>query len=48
VVGILTTLRNWMGHKYLMDAIAALSDLPDIRLLLVGDTKRDEISHIHH
>jgi glycosyltransferase involved in cell wall biosynthesis len=37
IVGILATLRSWKGHRYLLDAIAALSDLQDIQLLIVGD-----------
>lgn len=37
ILGILATLRSWKGHRYLMDAVATLRDLPDLRLLIVGD-----------
>lgn len=37
IVGILATLRSWKGHRYLLDAVASLGDLHDIRLLIVGD-----------
>ena len=37
VVGILATLSSWKGHRYLMDALALLRDLPDLQLLIVGD-----------
>ncbi len=37
IVGILATLRSWKGHRYLLDAIALLNDIPDIQLLIVGD-----------
>lgn len=33
-VVMVSTLRSWKGHKY---AIEALANLPDIRLLVVGD-----------
>ncbi|WP_020559756.1 glycosyltransferase family 4 protein [Thiofilum flexile] len=38
VIGILATLRNWKGHRYLLDAFKVLSEQdPDLRLLIVGD-----------
>jgi glycosyltransferase involved in cell wall biosynthesis len=37
LVGILATLRSWKGHRYLLDAIASLSDLQGLQLLIVGD-----------
>ena len=36
LVGIVATLRSWKGHRYLLDAIAALPDL-DLHLAIVGD-----------
>jgi len=35
LVGIVATLRSWKGHRYLIDACAALP--PDIGLVIVGD-----------
>src|SRR5262249_59068040 len=34
VVGIVATLRSWKGHRYLVDALAAL---PGAMLVMVGD-----------
>ncbi|MEO7760537.1 MAG: glycosyltransferase family 4 protein, partial [Casimicrobiaceae bacterium] len=36
LVGILATLRDWKGHRYLVDAFAAMNN-PDSHLLIVGD-----------
>lgn len=36
VVGIVATLRSWKGHRYLVEAIAALKD-PHVLLVIVGD-----------
>ena len=35
-IGIVATLRSWKGHRYLLEACAALKQ-PDARLLIVGD-----------
>ncbi len=41
VIGILATLRDWKGHDYLLDALAALrAHFPDLFLLIVGDGPR--------
>ncbi len=40
IVGIVATLRSWKGHRYLVDAVAALKDERegnDMRLVIVGD-----------
>jgi glycosyltransferase involved in cell wall biosynthesis len=37
VVGILARLKAVKGHSYLIDAISHLSDLPYVKLLIVGD-----------
>jgi glycosyltransferase involved in cell wall biosynthesis len=36
MVGIVATLRSWKGHRFLVDAIAALPD-PQVQLVIVGD-----------
>ena len=37
-VGILATLRDWKGHRHLLEAMAQLRErFPDWRLLIVGD-----------
>jgi glycosyltransferase involved in cell wall biosynthesis len=36
IVGIVATLRSWKGHRYLVEAFAALPDTT-ARLLIVGD-----------
>jgi len=36
IVGIVATLRSWKGHRFLVDAIAALPD-PQVQLVIVGD-----------
>ena len=36
VVGIAATLRSWKGHRFLIDALAALAD-PGVLLVIVGD-----------
>jgi glycosyltransferase involved in cell wall biosynthesis len=36
LVGIVATLRSWKGHRYLMQALAALGRA-DVRLAIVGD-----------
>jgi glycosyltransferase involved in cell wall biosynthesis len=35
LVGIVATLRSWKGHRYLIDAVAALPD--SVGLVIVGD-----------
>lgn len=40
IIGIVATLRSWKGHRYLVDAIAAMKDEragDRIRLVIVGD-----------
>jgi glycosyltransferase involved in cell wall biosynthesis len=36
LVGVVATLRDWKGHRYLVDAFARIN-APDARLLIVGD-----------
>ena len=36
IVGIVATLRSWKGHRYLVEAVAALKD-PQLLLVIVGD-----------
>lgn len=36
IVGIVATLRNWKGHRYLLQAVAALRR-PELLVLVVGD-----------
>ncbi|MDP2827180.1 MAG: glycosyltransferase family 4 protein [Sulfuricellaceae bacterium] len=36
IIGIVATLRSWKGHRYLVEAFAALPDT-STRLLIVGD-----------
>jgi glycosyltransferase involved in cell wall biosynthesis len=36
IIGIVATLRSWKGHRYLIDAVAALND-PGVLLAIVGD-----------
>ncbi len=43
-VGIVATLRSWKGHRYLVDAIAAI-DNESIRLLIVGDGPQWDALH---
>ena len=40
LVGIVATLRSWKGHRYLIDACAALP--PDTGLVIVGDGPQRE------
>jgi glycosyltransferase involved in cell wall biosynthesis len=37
VIGILARLKPVKGHTYLIDAIGRLKDLPQVKLLIVGD-----------
>lgn len=37
VVGIIARLKPVKGHRYLLDAMAALDDLPQVKLVIVGD-----------
>lgn len=39
LVGIVATLRSWKGHRYLVEACAAL---PDVGLVIVGDGPQRE------
>jgi len=41
IVGIVATLRSWKGHRYLMQALAAMRR-PEIRLVVVGDGPQRE------
>lgn len=41
IVGIVATLRSWKGHRYLVDAIAAMSGEPPL-LVIVGDGPQQE------
>jgi glycosyltransferase involved in cell wall biosynthesis len=41
LVGIVATLRSWKGHRYLLQAIAALGR-PDVTLVVVGDGPQRE------
>lgn len=44
VVGIVARLKPVKGHTYLIDALAQLGDLPQIKLLILGDGPlRDEL-----
>ena len=36
IVGIVATLRSWKGHRYLVDAVAAMQD-QHVTLVIVGD-----------
>ena len=36
IVGIVATLRSWKGHRYLMQALAAMRR-PEVELVVVGD-----------
>lgn len=36
LVGIVATLRSWKGHRFLLEALAALPD-PRLRVVVVGD-----------
>jgi glycosyltransferase involved in cell wall biosynthesis len=36
IVGIVATLRSWKGHRFLLDALAAMAR-KDVRLVVVGD-----------
>jgi glycosyltransferase involved in cell wall biosynthesis len=36
LIGIVATLRDWKGHRYLIEAFTKL-DRPDVRLAIVGD-----------
>lgn len=41
LVGIVATLRSWKGHRYLLDALAAMSR-KDVQLAIVGDGPQRE------
>ncbi len=41
LVGIVATLRSWKGHRYLLEALAALPDRT-VRLAIVGDGPQRE------
>jgi glycosyltransferase involved in cell wall biosynthesis len=36
IVGIVATLRSWKGHRYLLEAVAAMSR-KDVQVVIVGD-----------
>ena len=48
VVGMVSVLRSWKGHNYVIEAMKSLVEkAPDIRLLIVGDgPKKDEIQKL--
>lgn len=37
IIGIVATLRSWKGHRYLLEAVAGISALENLQLVLVGD-----------
>lgn len=41
IIGIVATLRSWKGHRYLIDAFAAIKRT-DVHLLIVGDGPQQE------
>ncbi len=41
IVGIVATLRSWKGHRYLLEAIAAMGR-PEVMLIVVGDGPQRE------
>ena len=41
IVGIVATLRSWKGHRYLMQALAAMRR-PEVELVIVGDGPQRE------
>ncbi|MBZ0104389.1 MAG: glycosyltransferase family 4 protein [Sulfuricella denitrificans] len=42
-LGIVSTLRSWKGHAYLLEAMTLLvEDYPDLRLVIVGDGPQRE------
>ena len=44
LIGIVSVLRSWKGHQYLIDAIEILKNtIPDIRLMIVGAGPQEEI-----
>ena len=48
VVGIVSVLRSWKGHKYLIEAIKMAADkIPSIRLIIVGNgPQKDNIEKL--
>ena len=43
VVGIVSVLRSWKGHRYLIEAIKGLIGfIPNIRLIIIGDGPQKE------
>ena len=50
VVGIVSVLRSWKGHKYLIEAIKMVTDeIPNIRLIIVGDgPQKENIQQLVH
>lgn len=37
IVGIVATLRSWKGHRYLLEAIAGMTQIENLQLVMVGD-----------
>jgi glycosyltransferase involved in cell wall biosynthesis len=37
IIGIVATLRSWKGHRYLLEAVAGVTDSENVQLLVVGD-----------
>jgi glycosyltransferase involved in cell wall biosynthesis len=50
VVGIVSVLRSWKGHKYLIEAIKMATDeIPNIRLIIVGaGPQKENIEQLIH
>ena len=44
IVGIVATLRSWKGHRYLLEALAAMRR-PEVQLAIVGDGPQREALH---
>ena len=48
LIGIVSVLRSWKGHKYLIEAIKKLKNkIPEIRLMIVGAGPQYEIIKKH-
>ncbi|QPK62115.1 glycosyltransferase [Methylomonas sp. LL1] len=45
IIGIVATLRSWKGHRYLLEAFAALPERENLHLLIVGDGPQWDALH---
>ncbi|MGZ4959762.1 MAG: glycosyltransferase [Methylomonas sp.] len=45
IIGIVATLRSWKGHRYLLEAFAALADNPQLQLVIIGDGPQWDALH---